>query len=100
MITTIDGKNPDDKDAWTEAETVTDPPSQGIRNERTLQNLGKWLAVNAMTMKVGRMAFQQAGYAEPDLIAFPEFKGKPKKGTYFEKMVKQGKIKCLPPDEG
>lgn len=101
MITTIDGKNPDDENAWTEAETVTDPPIQGIRNERTLENLGKWLAVNAMIMKVGRRAFQQAGYPEPELVAFPEFKGKPKKGTYFEKMVKQGKITwVLPQNSG
>ena len=52
-----------------------------------------------MTMKVGRKAFEQAGYLEPDLVAFPEFRGKPKKGTYFEKMVKQGKIICIPPED-
>ena len=97
MITTIDGKNVEGNDAWTEAETQTVPPIQGIRNERTLKNLGRWLAVNAMTMRVGRMAFEQAGYAEPEIRAFPKFQGIPKKGTYFEKMVKEGKITPIQP---
>jgi len=97
MITTIDGKDVQEKNAWTEAETKTVPPIQGIRNERTLKNLGRWLAVNAMVMKVGRVTFKQAGYAEPEIIAFPEYQGIPKKGTYFEKMVKEGKITCILP---
>lgn len=97
MITTIDGKNIEEKNAWTEAETQTVPPIQGIRNERTLRNLGRWLAVNAMMMRVGRMTFERAGYAEPEIMAFPQFQGTPKKGTYFEKMVKEGKITCVPP---
>lgn len=98
MITTIDAKDIHKKNAWTEAETNTVPPIQGIRNERTLKNLGRWLAVNAMVMKVGRTTFKQAGYAEPEIVAFPRYQGKPKKGSYFEKMVKEGKITCVPPE--
>jgi multimeric flavodoxin WrbA len=95
MLTTIDSRDIRDKKAWSEAETVTVPPIQGIRNERTLKNLGRWLAVNAMVVKLGRTAFKQAGYAEPEIIGSPQYKGKPKKGTYLERMVKEGKVTCV-----
>lgn len=95
MITTIDSRDIHDKNAWTEAETVTVPPVEGIRNERTLKNLGRWLAVNAMVMKLGRTAFKQAGYAEPEIIGNPKYKGKPNPGTYLERMVEEGKITCI-----
>jgi len=96
-LSTIDARAILGKNAWRESETTTIPPIQGIRNERTLKNMGRWLAVNAMVLKVGRAAFKQAEYAEPESIAFPEFQGKPKKGTYLEKLVREGKVTCVPP---
>jgi len=52
-----------------------------------------------MVMKVGRTAFQEAGYAEPESVAFPEFPGTPAKGTYLDKMVREGKVTCVPPEK-
>jgi multimeric flavodoxin WrbA len=92
MISTIDGKKIYGKNAWRKEETRTVPPAQGSRNERTLKNLGRWLAVASMLMKLGRTAFAESGFEEPELIPFTKYSVKPKKGSYVDKLIKEGKV--------
>lgn len=75
------------------------PPAQGSRNERTLKNLGKWLAVSAMFMKLGRMAFAESGFEEPEIIPFTRYSVKPKKGSYVDKLIKEGKVTFVSQEE-
>ncbi|MDP2643809.1 MAG: flavodoxin family protein [Desulfobacterales bacterium] len=92
IITTIDGSTIYGKNAWRKEATRTVPPAQGSRNERTLKNLGRWLAVGAMRMKLGRLAFEAAGIEEPDLIPFTNYSVKPKKGSHVDKLMKEGRV--------
>lgn len=92
ILTTIDGMAIYGKNAWRKEATRTAPPVSGSRNERTLRNLGRWLAVTAMLMKIGRIAFQQAGYEEPEFIPFTRYSVRPKAGSYIDKLIKEGKV--------
>lgn len=95
MLTTVDATQIYHKHAWKKESTRTVPPAQGSRNERTLKNLGRQLAVAAMTLKLGRKAFTEGEYKEPDLIAFTSYSLKPAKGSYLEKLMEEGKVKYL-----
>lgn len=99
VLTTIDGMAIYGPNAWRKEATRTTPPSSGSRNERTLKNLGKQLAVAAMTLKMGRKAFIEAGFKEPELIAFTKYSVKPKEGSYVDRMIKEGKVTFVSKDE-
>ena len=99
ILTCIDGVAIYGKGAWTKEATRTVPPVSGSRNERTLRNLGRHLAVAAMTMKLGRKAFVEGGYKEPELISFTRYALRPKAGSYVDKLVKEGKVVYVGPEE-
>ena len=99
ILTTIDGTAIYGKGAWTKEGVRTIPPVTGIRNERTLRNLGRQLAVGAMVMKLGREAFLKAGYKEPEYISFTKYSLRPKPGSYIDKLVKEGKVTYISPEE-
>ena len=99
ILTCIDGIQIYGKAAWTKEATRTVPPVAGARNERTLRNLGRHLAVGAMTMKLGRKAFLEGGYKEPGLISFTKYAIRPKAGTYVDKLVKEGKVVYIGPEQ-
>lgn len=92
MLTCVDGSVIYGKHAWMKGGTRTVPPVSGSRNERTLKNLGRHMAVAAMTLKLGRRAFAERGFKEPEPISFTRYSIKPKKGSYLEKLVKEGKM--------
>jgi multimeric flavodoxin WrbA len=92
ILTTVDGVAIYGKEAWRKEATRTVPPASGARNERTLKNLGRQLAVAAMTLKLGRKAFKEAGFKEPELISFTRYSVKPKEGSYVDKLIKEGKV--------
>jgi len=92
MLTTIDGMAIYGKNAWKKEATRTVPPASGSRNERTLKNLGRWLAVAAMTLKLGRITFKQAGYYAPEPMPFTKYSVKPKPGSYVDRLIKEGKV--------
>ncbi len=96
IITTIDGMAIYGKNAWMKEATRTVPPASGSRNERTLKNLGRQLAVAAMTLKLGRRAFKEAAYAEPEPMPFRNYSVKPKEGSYVDKLIKEGKVAFVP----
>ena len=99
ILTTIDGSQIYGKSAWKREGTRTIPPLSGVRNERTLKNLGRHLAESAMVMKLGREAFKKAGFKETEVISFTKYSVKPKKGSYVEKLMKEGKVTYVSPEE-
>ncbi len=92
VLTTIDGSAIYGKNAWRKEATRTVPPASGSRNERSLKNLGRHLAEAAMVMKLGREAFKEGGYKETEVIPFTKYSVRPKKGSYVEKLVNEGKV--------
>lgn len=99
ILTTVDGTAIYGKGAWTKEGCRTVPPVSGSRNERTLRNLGRHLAVGAMTMKLGRKAFVEEGYKEPESISFTRYSIRPKAGSYVDKLVKEGKVVYISPED-
>lgn len=99
ILTTVDGTAIYGKGAWTKEGCRTVPPVSGSRNERTLRNLGRHLAIGAMTMKLGRKAFVEGGYKEPELLSFTRYSIRPKAGSYVDKLVKEGKVVYIGPEE-
>lgn len=95
ILTCVDGTAIYGKKAWTKEGTRTLPPVSGSRNERTLKNLGRHMAVAAMSMKLGREAFAEQGYKEPETISFTRYSVKPKKGSYLDMLSKEGKVKIV-----
>jgi len=69
----VDGSVIYGKNAWTKEGCRTIPPVSGSRNERTLKNLGRNLAVAATILKLGREAFGEKGYKEPEYISFTRY---------------------------
>lgn len=61
--------------------------------------MGKQLAVAAMTLKMGRQAFKESGLSEPELIPFTTYSVRPKKGSYADKLVKEGRLKYISKEE-
>lgn len=92
ILSCVDGSMVYGKEAWMKAGTRTIPPVSGSRNERTLKNLGRHLAVAAMTLKLGRKAFEKEGFKEPEVISFRRYSVRPKKGSYIEKLIEEGKV--------
>jgi hypothetical protein len=99
ILTTIDGSVIYGKNAWKKEGTRTIPPVSGVRNERTLKNLGRHLAEAAMLMKLGREAFRKGGYKEAEIRSFTRYSVKPKKGSYVDKMIKEGKVTFVSQEE-
>jgi multimeric flavodoxin WrbA len=99
MLTTIDGSAIYGKNAWKKEATRTVPPVAGSRNERTLKNLGRRLAVAAMVMKIGREGFKKGGFKQLETIPFTKYSVKPKEGSYVDKMIKEGKVKFVSQEE-
>jgi multimeric flavodoxin WrbA len=99
ILTCVDGTAVYGKNAWMKKGTRTMPPVAGSRNERTLKNLGRHLAVAAMTLKLGRETFKEKGFEEPEIMSFTRYSVKPKKGSYVEKLTKEGKVAFISKDE-
>ncbi len=95
VVSCVDGTAVYGEKAWTKAGCRTVPPVQGSRNERTLRNLGRNMAVTAMSLKLGRRAFKDAGYEEPENISFTRYSVKPKKGSYVDRLIQEGKVEFV-----
>ncbi len=100
MITSVEGISVYRNDSWTSSGSRINPPLTGIRNERTLRNLGRWLAVTAMMMKIAVAALPQTGVPTLTDQYFVRYAaGKPKPGSVLEKLIKEGKVTYVPPEE-
>jgi len=99
VVTCVDGTAVYGRRAWTKEGCRTMPPVSGSRNERTLKNLGRSLAVTAMTLKLGREAFKEQGFKEPVSQSFTRYSVRPKKGTYVDRLCQEGKVKFISREE-
>ncbi|MBI2830041.1 MAG: flavodoxin family protein [Chloroflexi bacterium] len=98
-FTTVTGVPAFDKNSYKKEASVTVPPVIGSRNERGVKNLGRWLAVAAMYMKLARTAFEGAELYAPEIVPYTEYYMKPEPGSYVDKLMKEGKVKYVSPEE-
>ncbi len=94
-VVAVDAVNVYAKDAITKAGTRTIPPTQGVRNERSLRNLGKNVVDVALKMKAGTKVVQEQGIKLPEILSFKKYSVKPKPGSFVEKIIKEGRIEFI-----
>lgn len=95
LCTTVDSRSIYAKNAVAEEASRVSPPTQGMRNMRSVRNLGRSVTEVAMYIKAGRKALEEQGITTPPPFTFPRYSIKPEKGTYLEKLVQQGKVKIV-----
>ncbi len=98
-VSGIDARSIYGRENLSKAQCRTMPPTQGARNEHTLRNLGRHTAVMAMTMKLGVRAFEEKGFKAPELIPFPRYSVKPRKGSWIQHLIDIGKVQYVPKQE-
>ncbi len=96
MATCIDAYSVYAKDAIMASGTRTVPPTQGIRNERSLRNLGRNTVAVAQMIMAGKKSLKEQGIKLPEILSFKKYSVTPKRGTFIEKMIKEGKIEYAP----
>ncbi|MBI2829967.1 MAG: flavodoxin family protein [Chloroflexi bacterium] len=94
-FSTIDGMPVFDKYSYRKEATVSVPPVFGSKNQRTLKNVGRWLAAGAMFMRLSREAFKASEHYAPTMQPYTEYHIKPEPGSYVEKLMKEGKVKYV-----
>ncbi len=55
--------------------------------------------MSAMMMKLGKLACAEADVKTPNSQYFVRYSIKPKPGSVIDKMVKEGKVTYVPPEE-
>ncbi len=98
-FTTVTGIPMFDKNSYKKEASITVPPTIGSRNERALKNLGRSLAMGAMTMRLAREGFKEAELYAPEIMPYTEYYIKPEPGSYVDKLMKEGKVKYVSPEE-
>ncbi len=99
IFSTINGMPMFDKNSYKKEASITVPPVTGSRNQRTLKNLGRWLAVAAMFMRLSREGFKAAELKAPEMQPYTEYYIKPDPGSYVDKLMKEGKVKYVSQEE-
>ncbi len=99
MFSTINGMPMFDQYSYKKEASITVPPVTGSRNQRTLKNLGRWLAVAAMFMRLSREGFKAAELKAPEMQPYTEYYIKPDPGSYVDKLMKEGKVKYVSQEE-
>ncbi|MBI2829790.1 MAG: flavodoxin family protein [Chloroflexi bacterium] len=87
------------RNAWMADTQRVNPPLMGIANERTLRNLGRWLAVSTMMFKIARLACQNAEIKAPESQYFVRYSQKAKPGSIVVRLMTEGKITYVSPEE-
>ena len=100
LVTTVDARTIYGKNSLSREATRTVPPTQGIRNERCLRNVGRQVAVTAMITKLGRKTLVDVGLKEPTFQSFVKYSVKPKPGSWVESLIKAGKVQYVDKGEG
>ncbi|MDP2646429.1 MAG: flavodoxin family protein [Desulfobacterales bacterium] len=95
-VSSCDAKGVYAKDAITKEATRTIPPTKGWRNMKSIRNVGRHTAHVAMMAKLGKMRIQELGLKEPEVFPWPKYSVKPLKGSWIDKLIKEGKIEYKP----
>ena len=98
-FSTIDGLPWFDKNSYKKEATISVPPVFGSKNQRTLKNVGRWLAAGAMFMRLAREAFKASELSAPVMQPYTEYPIKPDPGSYVDKLMKEGKVKYVSEEE-
>ena len=61
--------------------------------------MGRWLAVSAMVMRLARDGFKEAEVKAPQMMPYTEYYMRPEPGSYVDKLMKDGKVKYVSPEE-
>ncbi len=96
IVSTVDGRAIYGKDALSKAACRTIPPTQGSRNERALRNVGRHDSYVAKLTKMGKVAFEESGLKAPNPISFNTYSVKPKKGSWIQKLIDDGRVTYRP----
>jgi hypothetical protein len=54
------------------------------------------VAVAAMTLKLGKAAFEEKGLKSPEIIPFTRYSVKPKKKSWVQQLINEGKVVYVP----
>ncbi|MDY6974458.1 MAG: flavodoxin family protein [Thermodesulfobacteriota bacterium] len=92
IVSTCDGRQIYGKSALSKEACRTVPPTQGWRNEKSIRNVGRHVAIAAMLFKLGKKAFEEGGYKAPEIIPFTRYSVKPKKGSWVQKLIDDGRV--------
>lgn len=95
FVSTVDAREIYGEDALSKEACRTIPPTQGTRNERSIRNVGRHVAVAAMILKLGRATFIRKGFKEPELVPFTRYSVKPKKNSWVQKLIDEGKVQYI-----
>lgn len=95
FVSTCDGKVIYGKSALSKAACRTTPPTQGWRNEKSIRNVGRHVAATAMMLKLGKLAFEKGEYDGPTIFPFTRYSVKPKKGSWVQKLMDEGKVEYV-----
>ena len=98
LVSAVDAISVYSKEAITKKETRTVPPTQGVRNERSLRNLGRNVVATAQIVKGGKLALKEHGIELPTVLPFKKYSVRPKPGSFVEKMIKDGKVQFAAKD--
>ena len=99
LVSTVDGRAIYGKDALSRDACRTVPPTQGIRNERALRNVGRHVAHVALVSRLGVRAVKDGDYQVPRPISFTRYSVKAKKNSWVQKLMDEGVIKYVPKTE-
>ncbi|MDP2646482.1 MAG: flavodoxin family protein [Desulfobacterales bacterium] len=95
LVSTCDARTIYGKEALSKKACRTIPPTQGWRNEKSLRNVGRHVAVAAMRCKLANKAFEEGGYEGPEIIPFTRYSVKPKKGSWVQKLMDDGRVEYV-----
>lgn len=98
LVNTVDAFSVYSKTAWTKKETRTIPPTQGVRNERGLRNLGRNLVATVQIVNAGKRVLKEQGIKLPEILPFKKYSVRPKPGSFIEKMIKDGRVQYTAKD--
>lgn len=92
LVSTVDGRQIYGKSALSKEACRTVPPTQGSRNERAIRNVGRHVAGTAMILKLGKQTFKDKGFQGPDIFPFTRYSVKPKKNSWVQHLINEGKV--------
>jgi len=95
LVNAVDAVSIYSKDAITKKGTRTVPPTQGVRNERSLRNLGRNTVATAQIVNAGKRSLKEQGIKLPEVLSFKKYSVRPKPGTFVDKMVKEGRVQFV-----
>lgn len=97
QLTTAYGRTVYDADAITKESSRVIPPLIGAKNMRGAGSAGINTAIRALWVKAGLRTIEEQGIKIPQQHLFKRYNIQPEKGSYVEKLVREGKVELVDP---